>query len=225
MTSIVSKTLQLNGRPLVFFHAENDDTIFGTLSCLQNGKFHLADIRFDPGDVVVDIGCNVGLLSLVIAAVNPGVRVLAFDASPLAIECLKRSAAENKLPNIEAYNVAVGAESAKDVAFFSNGKDVSCLVQEGLNKSNPVKETVVNMIAIDEIFDSALLGVDNVRYLKHDTEGAEHTVFARLFEHRRDILDRIDFLHLEVHEYEEYNPRELERKVREQWGERVFFDT
>lgn len=225
MTHIVSKTFQLNKQPLTFFHAENDDTIFGTLSCLQHGKFHLEEVKFAPGDVFVDIGCNVGLLSLVIAAVNPQIRVLAFDASPLAIACLKRSAAENKLPNIEAYQVAIGDQSAKDVSFFSNGKDVSCLVRDGLNTSNNTFEAKANVIAVDDIFDSPLLGVDNVRYLKLDVEGQEYSIFNRLFDERKDLLPRIDYLHLEIHPYAEYGPEELERKVRAQWGERVFFDT
>ena len=225
MINLTTKQFTLNGSPVTFFHAVNDDTIFGTLSCLGNDKFSLSKVTFKPGDVFVDIGCNVGLLSLVVAKANPDVRVLAFDASPLAIECLRRSAAENKMTNIQAFQVAVGGESAKGVRFYSNNKDTSCLVQEGLNKDNKTYEATVDMIAIDEIFDSALLGVDRVRYQKMDIEGGEHSVFAHLFAHRQDILDRVDYLHLEVHNYEEYDPIGLEEKVRAQWGERVFFDT
>lgn len=222
---IVSSKFNLNQEEVPFFFPENDDTIMGTFSCLQNNKFHLTEIPFAPGDVFVDIGSNVGLLSLVVAKTNPDVRVLAFDASPLAIKCLKKSIAANGITNLEAYNVAVGANEERDVKFYSNNKDTSCLVQDGLNKDNKTLEATVNMIAIDEIFDSLLLDVKQVKLAKFDAEGAEFKIFERLFLARRDILSRIEYLHLEVHQYSEFDPKNLETKVKEFWGSKVFFDT
>lgn len=222
---LVPATIQINGQPFHFFHPPDDDTRFGTLSCLQADKFSLSKVSFGPDDVFVDIGSNIGLVGLVVAKLFPGVKVYAFDASDLAIKAARQSAAANGLTNYLAFQVAVGAEAKKGVQFYSNGKDKSCLVGEGLNSSNPVPELRVDQISIDEIFDSPLLGIDKVRYFKADVEGHEHPIFARLFGARTDILDRIDYLHLEVHNYLEYKPDELIAKVKTQWGPRVFFDT
>ena len=219
------KTLSLNGRPLKIFHPVNDDTIFGTINCLQSNRFHLQDIVFKDGDVVVDIGCNVGLVSLVAAALYPQIRVYAFDASAVSIAALRHAAAANQLPNIQAFQVAVGANDARDVQFFSNGKDVSCLVEAGLNSSNPVLDSTVNKISIDTIFDSPLLGINRVAYLKMDIEGGEFEIFKRLFAHRMDILNRIDLLHMEIHPYPQYNPEQLRTDLQNHFGSRVFFDT
>lgn len=221
---IVQKTIQVNGQPFHFFHPAGDDTSMGTLSCLSQNKFHLNEIDWRAGDVFLDIGSNVGLVSLVVAKLVPGVRVLAFDASPLAIDCLRRSAVANDLTNIESYKVAVSGEEKKDLRFYSNGKDSSCLVAEGLNSSNKVPENTINQIRIDEIFDSLVFGVEQVKFFKLDAEGAEHSLFKYLFESRPDILARISCLHLEIHDYQEYDPKGLEAKVRAQWGDKVFFD-
>lgn len=222
---LVQETIQINGKPFAFFRPPGDDTMYGTLSCLQSNKFHLSDAQFSDGDVMVDIGSNIGLVGLVVAALFPKVRVYAFDASDLAVRAARRSAAANGLTNYMAFNLAVGAQAKKDVLFYSNGRDKSCLVGEGLNSSNPVPELKVDMIAIDEIFDSQLLGIERVRYIKLDVEGQEFAIFKRLFESRPDILERIHYAHIEIHPYEQYDPKGLEDGLKTQFGSRVFFDT
>lgn len=222
---LVRETIQINGQPFHFFRPPGDDTIYGTLSCLQNDRFHLSEVTFGTGDVVLDIGSNVGLVGLVVAKMCPQAKVYAFDASDLAVKAARQTAAANGLTNYMAFQLAVGAESKTGVQFYSNGKDKSCLVGEGLNSSNPVPELKVNQIAIDEVFDSQILGIKRVRYLKMDIEGGEHPIFARLFAARLDILDRIDYLHLEVHDYSEFDPAKLIADVKAKWGSRAFFDT
>jgi FkbM family methyltransferase len=224
-TRLIRRSLQFNHQPFYLVHPEGDDSVFGVISCLSNGKFHLEQVPFAPNDVVVDIGSNVGGLSLAVAKARPDIRVLAFDASALSIHCLRNGCLENRLTNIESFHVAVGASAQRGLSFFSNGKDTSCLVREGLNSSNPVLDSTCNMIAIDELFDSNLFGLDRVRYLKMDIEGGEFEIFDRLFTHRPDILDRIDYLHLEVHPYPQYDTEGLKEKLRARFGDRLFLDT
>lgn len=223
--ALLKETININGKPFVFFRPANDDTVYGTLSCLQNNKFHLAEAQFNDGDVMVDIGSNVGLVGLIVATLFPKVRVFAFDASDIAVKAARQTAAANGLTNYLAFQAAVGAEPKRGVQFFSNGKDKSCLVGEGFNSSNPVPELTVDQIAIDEIFDSVLLGITQVKYLKMDIEGGEFPIFSRLFNTRRDILSRIEYLHLEVHPYADLGPEKLIADVKAQWNDRVFFDT
>lgn len=225
MTKIIQREISINDQKLIFFHPNGDDTIYGTLACLNKDAFHLNGFNFAPDDVFVDLGCNIGLLSLIIAKLNPRVRVLAFDASALAIECLRKAIAANNLTNLQAFHAAVGSEAAKSVCFYSNGKDASCLVEEGLNSSNRVRDNSVGKIKIDDIFDSPLFAVDRVKYLKMDIEGGEHSIFAHLFAERTDILDHIDYLHLEVHPKEGPESNPLIEKIVAKFGSRVFFDT
>lgn len=222
---MIRETLSINNSPFYVFHPKNDNTIYGTLSCLQNNKFHLTEIDFGDGDVMIDIGCNIGLVSMVAAHLYPNIKVFSFDASPKAIECVKRGCAANGIINVQSFNVAVGSAQLEDIKFYSNGSDLSCLVQEGLNSSNPVEDCSINMVSIDEIFDSYLLGIDRVKYLKMDIEGGEFSIFEYIYNKRKDILDRIDYLHLEIHGYKEFKPDELKERIVQTFGNRVFFDT
>jgi FkbM family methyltransferase len=221
----VKETIEVNGQPFYFYHPPGDQTMYGTLSCLSSDKFRFKDVgAFNDGDVFLDIGSNIGLVGMVIAKAFPKARVFAFDASDIAIQCARLGAAANGLTNYQAFQVAVGSKRQKDVRFFSDGSNKSCLVAEGLNSSNPVPELTVDMISIDDIFDSPLIGINKVKMAKWDVEGAEHATFAHLFADRPDILDRIEFLHMEVHQYPEYNPDELVAKLKAKWGDKVFFD-
>lgn len=224
MTNILQKVLTIDDKRIIFFHPENDDTIFGTISCLREKKFHLEDVVFNKDDVIIDLGCNIGLVSLVLAAFNPDVKIYSFDAGKVAVDCLRAAAAINSFTNIQVFHNAVGVEN-KQVNFYSNGKDVSCLVGEGFNDTNKVLEETIHQISIDTIFDSELFDIQRVKYLKMDIEGAEFSIFDHLFEKRNDILDRIDYLHLEIHPRVELNPIELKNRVSEKFGNRVFFDT
>jgi len=128
---LLSQQLLLNGHPLHFFYPRNDESACGTISCLTRNLFHLDTVGFKPGDAFLDLGCNIGLVSLVVAALYPRVKVYAFDASLISVTALRYAAAANGLANIQAFHVAVGGEDKKGVRFFSNGKDVSCLSKRG----------------------------------------------------------------------------------------------
>lgn len=194
------------------------------IACLKKNAFGLEKVQFKAGEVMLDIGCNIGLLSLIVAKAYPAIRVFSFDASPIAIECLQRAAALNEIHNIQTFQVALGVDRMKGVKFYSNGKE-SCLVEDALKaEGNQCEECSVNRISIDDIFDSPLLGIDRVRYLKMDIEGGEFAIFDHLFEKRVDILDRIDELHLEIHRIERLGPVQLSRKVREKFGDRAMLD-
>lgn len=226
MTQITLIPYQIDltdGQKLKVFAPEGDETIYGTISVCQHDLFHFRDVSFTPGDVVLDIGCNVGLFSLLVARVHPGVRVLSFDPSPLAIQCLYMATVENHLFNVQPFQVGVGDKSKRGVAFCSNGKDRSCLVAEGLPATGSAQETITNMVSIDELFDSPLLGIDRVKYLKMDIEGGEFPIFEHLFAARPDILARIDYLHLETHGNPEENAA-LRARVKTRFGARAFFD-
>ncbi len=215
--------IKIKDRDLIVFYPENDDTIFGTLECIKNNKFHFDKINLN-NNVFVDIGCNIGVVSMVAATLYPNSKVYSFDASELAINCLRLSCAVNGILNINPYNLAVGDKNEK-VRFYSNSKEFSCLVEEGLNSSNPTYDSETQKIKIDEIFESPLLGLDKIKLLKMDIEGGEFSIFKHLFSNRPDLLARIENLHLEIHQYLEFEPEKLKADIMKFFGEKVCFDT
>ena len=75
----------------------------------------LENIKINAGDVVVDCGANVGIVTAHFAA--RGAIVHAFEQNPYAFKVLKERFAENK--NVHCYNQAVGTkESEKKMKLF-----------------------------------------------------------------------------------------------------------
>jgi 16S rRNA (guanine1207-N2)-methyltransferase len=71
---------------------------------------HLLDaVELAPGARVVEIGCGSGCVSLGLAARDPSVQVHALDAAARAVECTRRGAAHNGLPNIAVALEASGS--------------------------------------------------------------------------------------------------------------------
>ncbi len=76
-------------------------------------------VRFTAtGDRVLDLGCHVGTLAVPAAAL--GREVLAVDASPLHVECVRRSAARNHLAGLTVEWCAIDRREGH-VVFDENG--------------------------------------------------------------------------------------------------------
>jgi 31-O-methyltransferase len=60
------------------------------------------------GDVVVDVGANIGLFALDVAARAPGARIVAFEPMPAVFEALTANAA-TYFPTAQLHDIALGA--------------------------------------------------------------------------------------------------------------------
>ncbi|MFI8069385.1 MULTISPECIES: FkbM family methyltransferase [unclassified Streptomyces] len=74
---------------------------------LPPGAYHRAAGRLRPGDTLVDIGANIGLMSVYCARTRPGVRVLAAEPAPALYACLEHNLAEHAASGWQAECVAV----------------------------------------------------------------------------------------------------------------------
>jgi len=171
-------------------------------------RFLLDHLR--PGDTFVDVGANVGVYTLLAAAV-PGVRCVAFEPSTQSWTRLVENIRLNGLTEVDARRAAVGAESGE--AAITVGRDsVNRVVgtapgqgppdagkgeagkdEAGKRDAGPLEERQadgglaggaewVPLTTLDE----ALAGVDRVALVKIDVEGMEPAVLRGA----REILRR-----------------------------------
>jgi FkbM family methyltransferase len=75
---------------------------------LPPGAYDRVARRLREGDTVVDIGANIGLLSLLCARIRPGLRILAAEPAPALHACLERNLAEHADAHWRAERTAVG---------------------------------------------------------------------------------------------------------------------
>lgn len=127
------------------------------------------------GDCVIDVGANVGYFSAVCAwRVGSEGQVHAIEASPVLVERLRQSVAEVAGGPIRVYHSAVW-KSCGVVSFnVASNSGWSAL------RANATFETVATVevpaITLDEF--AVREGVDSVRMLKLDIEGAETDALA-----------------------------------------------
>ena len=137
------------------------------------------------GDVVIDIGANVGTHALLAShLVGPRGRVHAIEASPSIFRQLERNLRASHAHNVTAYNVAV-LDRPQTVPIFlydsSNLGKTTTIPSEGL-KPNFTKEGMIEGRPLSDIV--SLDEIRAARLIKIDVEGAEWLVIKGI----NDIL-------------------------------------
>lgn len=139
----------------------------------EPGTLFLFDQVLRPGDTFVDVGANLGLMTLHAARlVGSGGKVISFEPHPTYFKRLQDHITMNRFQNVQAINMAAGSrdgvQTIYDFPDVSIGR--SSLIDAPDGKA--VAEVKV------EKLDSALarLGVNKLRLIKIDVEGFENEV-------------------------------------------------
>jgi FkbM family methyltransferase len=122
-----------------------------------------------PGDVVIDVGANIGLYSLLAASRTGSGRVIALEPHPVAADRLRENVALNSLQNVEVLAAAAGAEPGS-AQLTANLDTVNHIVPGGA-----VVGTIrVPVCTLDSLVDAG----EQVALVKLDAEGFESAVLA-----------------------------------------------
>lgn len=137
-----------------------------------------------PSDIVVDVGANVGHLSLLAASlVGEAGWVVAIEAHPRIFACLSGNVELNKCTNIAAHSLALGDSSGVTV--------ITDLMDDNFNWVGSSSQGVTVPL---EPLDSVRLPDGEIALIKIDVEGYEKHVLAGA----RRTLERTACVYLEV---------------------------
>lgn len=143
-----------------------------------------------PGDILYDIGANVGFFSLIGARlVGPTGHVYAFEPAPENVATLKENAARNGFTNVTVLAKAAAASSGPGTLVLSDIPTVAWLSRD--NEDEAQRPTLpVELSAVDDLVASGEVAPPAV--VKIDVEGAEIDVItgmtATIGKHRPIIL-------------------------------------
>jgi FkbM family methyltransferase len=143
--------------------------------------------------VVIDIGANIGCVSLLSAA--RGAYVYAFEPEQSNFETLCFNVTVNKLyDNIKCIQKGVGIPGETKLYIHDNnsGATSSYLEQKGLSESN---YQLVNFISIHDVFKK--YNIDYCDFLKMDCEGSEKDIINDLDD---ELVSKINQISLEFHD-------------------------
>lgn len=80
----------------------------------EKGILHFLKSELELGDCFVDVGANIGLMSLFASnCVGENGKVLAFEAQPKTAEILRKNIQLNEYQNIEVFDFALGSNAGK----------------------------------------------------------------------------------------------------------------
>ncbi len=145
--------------------------------------------RFLPkqGDVVIDVGANIGEYTLVVAkAVGPQGRVIAFEPNQSALALLKKNVHSNRADNIVVIPSAVADQKGTVSIYTFPGTNIT-------DSMLPLTSTYYLAPAIT--LDAALSREKRIDIIKMDIEGGEY----RALQEARTVLQKKPRLIMELH--------------------------
>jgi FkbM family methyltransferase len=153
--------------------------------------------KLQPGDVMIDVGANVGYFSLLGSRlVGEEGAVVAIEPSPAAYELLTSNLGRNVTENVRAVKVAA-AERKGTLSLFAGHEAHRGLASVVANQGTGV-EAEVAAAPLDAVVGRAEM--ERTRLVKIDVEGAEWSVVAglgELWECAREDLEVVVEVHPE----------------------------
>lgn len=126
-----------------------------------------------PGDCVLDIGANIGIVSLLMSKlVGPSGIVHAFEPNPIVFETLAEAIVFNRRSNIQIHRVALGnQDTTMELHVPVGNSGAGSLLQDAKSTARQTHEVAVRRL--DRISFNR-----RVAFVKIDVEGMECEVFS-----------------------------------------------
>lgn len=142
-----------------------DTTVFGANGCDYERK----GCQIQPGDVVLDIGGNIGLFAYRAEHRGAG-RVISFEPLSPTYSCLVRNAG----PKTEVYKLAVGGENRfVEFKIPVNFLNIGGASSNKNDNRDYIHKELAYMINVNSIFDT----FGKIDFMKIDIEGGEVELF------------------------------------------------
>lgn len=126
-----------------------------------------------PGDIVLDVGANIGWYALNIARLTSAAQVLAFEPVPTTFAALQANIQLNQVTNITALNLGFSDHAGEAVFYFPPGGSDNASAAN-LSEREDVQTARCQMTTVDEFAAARQLSIN---FIKCDVEGAELLVF------------------------------------------------
>jgi len=145
-----------------------------TRGCFEVDHFRAISALVRAGDTCIDVGANVGLVSLELSRlVGPAGYVLAFEPEPTTFRILTANLARNSLGHVRAFNLAVSDHAGSAMLELPAGRPEYGSLANVVHPSagdGPRSHAQVEVDSLDQV---ALPLLTSCRLIKLDTEGHE----------------------------------------------------
>lgn len=134
-----------------------------------------------PDGVFIDVGANIGLISLFVSRFFPNAKIYSFEPGDVTHHCLSQSIVDNKISNIELIKKGVSNQISEGVSFFidPNSTGGSSLV---IDKNKDETQRPIEKISLTTL--DAFVNEKKIKpaLIKIDVEDAEEMVLEKVVE-------------------------------------------
>jgi FkbM family methyltransferase len=129
-----------------------------------------------PGDVVLDIGANLGLVTLILSSiVGEDGQVHAFEPNPNMQSFIEQAIVRNGVTNVQLHRIALGAQAGELMLSVPDGNAGAASLVADRQVSESTRLTVPVRTLSSVLAD---LDIGHIRLVKMDVEGFEPEVLA-----------------------------------------------
>lgn len=162
-------------------------------------EYGIRKMNFEDGDIIIDIGANVGSVSLYIAKKYPNVKIYSYEAHPINYKNLLRNIDCNGITNITAHNLAVSHTDNETVNItLAPSNTGSSSIFKSLKTDNKLLNFDVKTISLDTIVTAN--DIKKIKFLKIDCEGSEFDILENF--KQSDNVEVVD-MSVEIHTFME----------------------
>lgn len=174
-------TADIGGEEIILYDVATSKTLDWVIpEAIRGDEYKIQSMTFSPGDVVIDVGANVGSVSIMLAKKFPFIRIYSYEAHPINYNNLLRNIKENNVENITAFNYAVYSEDGYSLEMSLNVDNTGASNAYADVETHPelyaseYARIEVPTISLDTIISSN--NIDKIKFLKMDCEGAEFEI-------------------------------------------------
>ena len=189
-----------------------------------NKHYMPSGITVESGNMVIDIGANIGMFTMFILRNFKGLNIHAVEPVPETYESLKLNVERyGDLGKVETHNVAVGAhpDTETEIVVYPNMAGNSTMFPETKERQREATSTMFSeeeneflytqfTLSIPMTTLSSLINanaIDRIDLLKIDAEGCEVDILNGLEPQHWELIQQIA---MEVHDQEENLPKVIE---------------
>ncbi len=194
-SNLKSEFVEIDGNKL--FLDKNDSLCLSINGIYEEFETSIVKKEVNQGDVVIDIGANIGYYTLIFAKlVGEKGKVFAFEPDPTNFQLLKKNVEINGFHNVILEQKALSDNSGKMMLSLNDENTAGHHLD--FKKENTTNSIEVGVLSLDEYFLNKNI---DINFIKMDVEGAESNVIKGM----TNILKNSKDLKMIV----EYNPNAI----------------